>query len=95
MSLLLEESVSHLPSEILDIIFSDENLSQGDLTRAARVSHEWHDAATPLLWQTIHGLDCFMKLIPELLWLEWRKIQDSAPVAEEEVSGFACNEKRD
>ncbi|KAL1673165.1 hypothetical protein EV122DRAFT_223272 [Schizophyllum commune] len=77
------EPASHIPGEILDIIFSDENLSQGDLTRLARVSHEWHDAATPLLWQTIHGLDCFMKLISEFVWLEWREIQDSALVAEE------------
>ncbi|KAL1696893.1 hypothetical protein GGG16DRAFT_42596 [Schizophyllum commune] len=85
MSRVPGEPESHLPGEILDIIFSDENLSQGDLTRLARVSHEWHDAATPLVWHTIHGLDCFMKLIPDFVWLERREVQDSAPVAEEEI----------
>ena len=89
------EPASHIPGEILDIIFSDENLSQGDLTRLARVSHEWNDAATPLLWHTIHGLDCLMKLTPNPVWLQLREMQTSASVAEKEVGGFAFIEKKD
>ncbi|KAL1673167.1 hypothetical protein EV122DRAFT_283250 [Schizophyllum commune] len=57
--------MSRLPSEILHIIFTDEAITHSDLAQLARVQREWYDAAIPLLWQTMHGLQGLLLLMPD------------------------------
>lgn len=61
-----------LPGELIELICTDSSLVKRDLSCLARVSKDWRDVATPILWKSLPGLLPLLTLMPQdaLRWIE-------------------------